>query len=765
MMKRLWRYSGIVRRIVLALLVAGTVQAAQIERIEIQSETGAPVPENLVRANMRSRAGAQFQPQVLTEDIKRLYATQIFEDVRVEVSELDNGDVVITVSVIGRRVVRQILIVGNRQIKTKRLRALVEHEEGVPLDEVQMTADVNALRERYRDSRYYTTEVEAEVQPIPNTAEVNLLFRIHEEERARLGSIRFTGNTILSDRQLRRRIQTRRSWWSRIFHIGGFFDEYTLELDHDLLRTLYTDRGYLDFAVEQVQREYNEKRTKVSLTFHLHEGEPYTVTSVTVRGNQRFSDEELQDLIQLETDQVYDATVERFDIQRITGKYEVLGYLDFRCIPLLTPDSQALTVAVEYSMDEGRVFHIRDILILGNEVTKDHVIRRELAIHPGDLGDASKIRTSRARLMNLNYFETVELNPVTTETEDEKNLRVEVVEKRTGQLMLGAGFSSEDAMLGFVELTQANFDWRNWPTFRGAGQRLRLRTQLGTERTDFVLSFSEPWWMGRRLRLDLDAYSHLRSEDEYDQETLGFGAAVTRRWRTFWRQSVGVRVQRIELSDFDLGVSPELLSEQGSYTANSITLGLSRDTRNRFVNPSRGSRLSLSTELIPEALGSYSDIWRLDLEGSKYFPLFSKSVLKVHTEIGIVDKIGGDQPAIFHRYFSGGAYSIRGFERREISPVDVNEDPVGGKSMFLGSVELIHPLFEKVYGSVFCDAGNVWRDVNDLNPGEINASVGIGLQINLPIGPIRFDYGWPVARELGHLKNRGRLHFNLGYFF
>lgn len=747
-----------------------SAHSAVIEKVAVKSAVAGPAPEALVLANMASRPGQVFQPAVLSEDIKRLIKMGSFDDVRTEVTEMPGDKVVITVIVTPRPTVRRILFEGNRKLKTRRLRGLLEHQTGVSLDASLVAADTNAIRKRYRSSGYKQVEVDTVIQEIPNTNDVNLLFRITEEDRAKVKRVMFKGNSAFKTKKLRKTITTRRSWWQYVFRFGGYFDEAKLEMDRDALQQLYSGKGYLDFQVD-VTRQYNASRKWVTLSYHVKEGPSYVVSGVRIEGNQRFGDDELAGLVKLTKEQAFDSATERSDIERLKRKYEKLGYLDLSCYPVHTTDSTTHRVAVVYIIREGKPSRIRDVHIIGNQVTRDGVIRRELAIHPGDLGDAGKIRTSQRRLENLGYFETVDVIPVSTARDDEKDLQVKVEEKRTGQLMLGAGISSEDSALGFIEIAQSNFDWRSWPTFRGGGQRLRLRAQLGTERTDFTLSFTEPWWLDRPLRLDLDIYNRTRYEDEYDQAMTGAGAMVTWRWRTFWRQSLGLRVGRIELEDVDddygyMGGTTYVV-EEGSFTVNRLVLRLARDTRNRVVNPSRGSRLGFTTELTPEALGSYADVVSVDLEARKYFPVFKKSTLRLVGEMSVAKGISEDAESIpvFDRYFSGGAYSVRGFKRRSISPLDVNENPIGGLSRFTGSVELSRPLFERIIGSVFCDFGNVWPEIGDLDPADLNVGVGVGVLFNLPIGPIRLDYGWRVVTKQEDLDTGGRLHFNLGTMF
>ncbi len=756
------------------LLAALTVRGADVLDVVVKTDTGASAPRDQVLSFMDCQPGRTFNPAQLSEDIKRIYGSGSFEDVKAEVSEQPDDKVIISVTVTPKRRVRRIIFEGNETLKTKHLKRLIEHEPGAILDEMQVDADTNAIRKRYRQKGFAKCELTSKVQHIPNTHEVNLVFAITENERHKLRKVLFEGNTAFTTAELRGTLLTRRPWWSYIIPTV-YVDDMKLEMDEDALGELYTDRGYFDFQVVAVRRTFDAKRKWVTLTFVLEEGPAYTVRSLDLQfaDTKRFSRDELLALTKSKQGQQYDRARERRELDRIRAKYDALGYLDLYIDVDHEVDGQSKTVGVLYVVDEGVPSRIHDVKIIGNEATEDYVIRRELALHPGDLADRRKIRASQTRLKNLGYFERVDVIPESTEREDEKNLRVEVTEQHTGSFQVGAGFSTEDALVGTLELGEANFDvgkFARMEGFKGAGQRMRLRMQLGTERNDVVLSFVEPWWLDKRLRLELDAFTHSRFEDEYEQETVGAGIKVTKAWRKYWRHSAGLTVQQIKLTDFEDDVSALLLSEEGNYNATRLLFSVSRDSRDSFVQPTRGSRLTLSTELLTEAIGSYSDIVRLDLAARKYFPLVHDMVLKLGGEVAVLRRISGKRAAIFDRYFAGGM-SVRGFKRREISPIDdaVHEEPIGGKSMLLGRAEIIYPIFKLIYGSAFCDAGNVWEDVDDLDPFDLNVSVGAGVQVNLPIGPqpvpVRFEYGWPIVTQMDHLSDSGRPHFHIGYRF
>jgi outer membrane protein insertion porin family len=333
---------------------------------------------------------------------------------------------------------------------------------------------------------------------------------------------------------------------------------------------------------------------------------------------------------------------------------------------------------------------------------------------------------------------------------------------------VGAGFSSADSLVGFLELTENNFDlsrlFGDWPP-KGAGQRLRVRAQLGTEVNDFQISFTEPWWLQRKLRLEVNIFSHTREEDEYDQDSIGASTLVTKSLSKYWRGTVGMRILHVDINDMDEDVSQKLMDEEGSEWANRFIFRLTRDSRNRYMFASRGSRLSLGAEIITQALGSYSNYGRFNIEATKFIPVLrDEYILKLGAEAAVAAKFTGDPIKIFDRYFAGGATSIRGFDRRDVSPVDENDDPIGGKSMLLANVELIKPIHDFMLLSVFCDTGNVWWGTWDIDPTDMNVSIGIGVQFK--VLPVRIEYGYPIITQEDHLDDsNGTLHFNIGYSF
>lgn len=759
--------------------------AAPVGQITVQATTEGLVQnilDEIVFSNISTKIGSDFNPATLSKDIRTLVGTKRFEDVRTTVETAADGKVNVTFIVTPKPIVRNILIQGNKKFKTARLQKLITHEVAVPVDETTLAADRNAILDKYRNAGHFGTEVTTLQAPV-DAGGVNVTFVIQEKPRYKLQRVEFEGNTAFTGDELRAAIVTKREWWRYIFRFGNYFNEQQLILDRDKLKEVYGTKGYMDFTITDIEKTYDAREKWVTLTFKMIEGQQYTISDITVTGAKLFTPEYLLGKIKSAPGAIHDSSLESFDTNVLKAEYERLGYLDLRLYPVHQKDIANRKVAIEFRVQEGTPSHIRNIEITGNDLTREKVILRELAIHSSDLGDAGKIRISKSRLENLGYFETVDILPVATEVPGLKDLRIDLKEKPTGQVSLGAGYSSEDSVIGFVEFTESNFDLSrlfNWPP-KGAGQRFRTRVQLGSEVSNFTISHVEPWLFDRRLELGTDLFLRNRFEDEYDQRNIGGGMMLS--WpiafkigpldEKNWRMGVGFRLEQIEISDVeefddsDLTDSRDfvqdhvLADEEDDYWVGRLILRLSRDTRDSFRFPTRGSLFSFQTELVTSALGSYESYARFYLSGTKYITVVRDIVLKLSADYST---LSNDDAAIFDRFFGGGIGSVRGFKRRDISPIDCYEAPLGGRSMLTGTVEILKPVKDFMYVSAFVDAGNVWWDTAEFDLGDLNVSVGLGIQFKAL--PISLYYGIPVSTSYDHLDGKsGRFHFSIGYTY
>jgi outer membrane protein insertion porin family len=387
-------------------------------------------------------------------------------------------------------------------------------------------------------------------------------------------------------------------------------------------------------------------------------------------------------------------------------------------------------------------------------------------IAPGDIFNSVRVETTKKRLDNLGYFSRVETYPEETGVTARKDLIINVEEKRTGSLNFGAGFSTVDNLVGFVEMTQGNFDLMNWPNFTGAGQKFRARVQYGTSRKDVIVSLTEPYFLDRRLSLggqvffnEADYYSDL-----YAQRNYGFSLDARRAIGTFTAVNVQYLLQRTELFDVSPTASSAFLIGSGAATKSQIMPSLVFDTRDNPFLSRRGTRLLFAPYLSGGFLGGETQIYGFNLEAAHFIHLWKDTILQFQGAIASVDNWGNGQIIpIYDRLFLGGANDLRGFDFRDVSPRDINGEPIGGRSLARLTVEYTVPIIEKARAAVFYDTGFVNAPSWDFNTNNLVSDVGIGLRLDLPIGPIRIDYGIPLQKN--GLGDGGKFNFNVGYQF
>jgi outer membrane protein insertion porin family len=538
------------------------------------------------------------------------------------------------------------------------------------------------------------------------------------------------------------------------------------------------------------------------------------------------------------------------DAKSIADGYGTGGYVDLVIVPQGTPAAPGL-IDVHYRIEEGNRSFVERINITGNTRTRDKVIRREILVKPGDVFNTVRVETTKKRLDNLGYFSKVEAYPEETGVEGRKDLVVQVEEKRTGSLNFGAGYSTIDSLIGFVELTQGNFDITNWPGLTGAGQKFRAKAQVGSQRQDFVVALTEPWFLDRPLSLGGQAFysdaTYLSSV--YSQRNYGFSLELRKPLFSWVYGSLGYTLQNYQIYDVSNGVSSEILAEAGTTTKSMVSTSLVWDRRDNPFLTRRGERISISPFVTGGPLGGDEQIYGLDIEATKYWRVWKDVIFLVDAEASTVDNwdtsetkaiqnegfvvsaphktlfvdplgnpcaIGSpncgpviktfteqiSNVPIYDRLYLGGSNNLRGFKFRDISPKDTNNQPIGGDTMWRATGEITFPIIEKARGAIFSDVGAVnegpWtfgitnidipRGANQIatfkykvqqakagkgpDPGplaprrtveSLGSDFGIGLRLDLPIGPLRLDYGFPVDNA-GNASH-GHLNFSVGYQF
>ena len=742
--------------------------AENIRRV-IFDQQGYEYPVKMLQYNLQLSKGDIYNKKILDEDVKRLFESGYFTSVTADIEKTSDGRVDIIYKTKAKPKIHDIIFQGNKKFKKKELRDKLTIEVGFPLNDKKLQDSLNNIRDLYADEGYLEAVVTPKVETTGNGS-VDVIFVINENLRLRVNSVSFTGNKLFYKVTLLKVVQTGFSMFSWLFNVG-LYDKEMINADKLRLRNYYWQYGYLDFRVLSVDANPLPKNPEyVNVVFNLEEGAPYTIGKITVSGNKRFDSADLLRVLHSREAETFDIRVEKKDIKALEMKYFPLGYADFRCKAERIPDFARHIVDINYHVTEGRLYRVHDINISGNNVTKDKVIRRELAIQPGDPVDNVMIEATKARLMGLDYFKKVTIVSQDTANPGEKDIDIKVEEKKTTKLTLGGGLSSENGLTGSVSFSQSNFDLFNPSNyFQGGGQRISMVAQIGTEQQEGFISFTEPWLFDIPLKLKMEGYYRSRFYDYWRERHGGGYISFTKKFfDDFTSIELGHRLEAVEVYDMDDDYNSKYFDgEEGTDFMSKTSILLSRDTRDNLNDPKSGYLLSILGEL-NAATKTY---YRIEFKGSNYFPFFEDMfVLHTGMKYGVVGRISGasesNMAPLYERYFLGGGDTIRGFPYRKVSPIDDQNHFYGGQTMFLGNIELTHPIYDFIRGAIFMDCGGAWENEWDTAwGGNFNIGMGYGLRVKLPqfASPIALDLAYPILNGQDNVSSKLRFSFSMGF--
>ncbi|MEO5720380.1 MAG: outer membrane protein assembly factor BamA [Chthoniobacterales bacterium] len=737
----------------------------RIKSIEIQYTGPETVSRERILAQMRTKVGTLYSDGVAEQDIRNLYQSGQLQNVRIFGQQQGDG-VKVIVAVQTRAIMNELEIQGASAISAKNLRKRIKLKVNQPLDEDVLGAAKQDIIDQYRAKGFNEVDVSYRVQTDAARGTSRAIFTVEEGVKGAIAGIEFEGNKAFSDRVLRKQMKTKAKTLIAFLDKSGRLDEAQLMQDVESVREWYQNHGYVDAEVQPVRKE--RRRGRTVLVMPVVENQKYRVGQIVVKGQKIAEEKKIRLLMKVKPGSPYSPKGIREDAKAIADAYGSGGYVDLVVAPQGVPSGPG-TIDVVYTIEEGTRSFVQRINIVGNTRTKDKVIRREVLIAPGDVYSTTRVETTKKRLDNLGYFARVETYPEDTGVPGRKDLTVQVEEKRTGSLNFGAGFSTVDDILGFVELTQGNFDLLNWPNFTGGGQKFRARLQLGTSRKDVIVSLTEPYFLDRQLSVGGQIFFSEANflSSVYDQRNYGFSVNTRRGIGRFMSASIEYRLENIEIFNVSPGVSNLIALEAGTRSKSVVTGSLVFDTRDNPFFTRTGQRVVLTPFIAGGFLGGNTQIFGFSLEASQYFHLPYDLILLFNGEIASVDTWGGDSRfdtvPIFDRLFLGGANNLRGFGYRDVGPKDVFGEPLGGRSLARATVELTFPIIEKVRAAVFYDVGFV--EPKAFNAGGRAASdVGVGVRLDLPIGPLRLDYGFPIETG-GNNSKKGKFNFNVGYQF
>jgi outer membrane protein assembly complex protein YaeT len=729
--------------------------------IEIRLEGNRRMSDNAVLANIRTRVGERFDAALVKADEQRLLQTRQFSSVLATRTQTDKG-VIVTFQLTERPVVAEIKLLGNRAFKETDLVKDLPFRPSDPLDRFNLEAGRRAIEDKYRRDGFGQVEVTIDEEGL---ATGRVVYRIREGPRTRIRKVRFQGNTHFYTVKLLMTVGSKQRLWP---FVSGALDADQVDRDVDTLRNLYVDEGYLDAQVAR-RLDYSDDRKTAVLTFLIDQGLRYRVNAVLFRGNMVFADEELAARLKLSTGAFFTSLALQRDAKAVQDAYGELGYIDAAVRPgrqFLPPDrpppawaarlkeEHPALLNVTFDIEEKDSYRVGEVIIRGNTVTQDRVIRRELRFFPEQMFNTVAAEESRKRLMETRLFDKVSITPI-GQQEGVRDALVEVQEGQTANFIIGVGVNSNTGLVGNVTFTQRNFDILAWPTrkdklqeraWKGAGQTLTISAEPGIELMQFHIDWFEPYLFDREYSLGQKVFYYQRDREKYDEARVGYVPSLGHRFANKWYGEISARIEGVNIDNLDDDAPPEVREVEGSSFLAGPKFTLVRDRTDSRWTPTAGDRIQLSYEQI---FGDFT-FSKVGADYHYYRTVWTDALDRKHILASrlAAGQIFGDAP-VFERFYGGGIGSLRGFAFRGISPRSRGTDEqIGGDFMVFAGTEYIFPLIgEMLQGVVFLDTGTVEED---FEVTTYRSAAGVGVRWVIPfMGPVpmSFDFGFPITKD------------------
>ena len=708
-----------------------------VESITVQGNQRIESPAILGQVTLKK--GDRLTTQMTQEQIRLIYDMGFFDDVQVQTEMQPQGVGVIFV-VQEKPFVTGIVFEGNEELSDEKLTELITLKNQVFLDQQEMKQSAEAIRAEYEKDGYHTARVIPIIQALTQSRN-RVTFFIQEGARARIRSIRFSGITVISKDDLLG-VMANQEWTSILSLLtnAGILHQEELANDVERIKEYYSNRGYLDIQVSTPTIELSDDKEFVNLTFHVSEGQPYTVRIVRYEGNTIFDAEDFQRNSLIRPDDVFQRTTVREEISRVTDLYGAEGYSFAEVVPALVPNPETLTTDVTFNIKEGSLIRVREIHIAGNDKTRDNVIRRELRVDEQEVLDSAAIKRSFQRLNNLNFFETVELFPEQVE-DDKVDIEVQVKEKPTGQFSIGGGFSTLDQFTAIANISEGNLF--------GLGYLVRIRGQVGGRRTIGVLTFRNPALFDGLTSFQADGFSTETNFLTYQEERKGGTLQFGRAFSEYISGSLTLVGETIRIKNLASDAPLFIQNQLGNQSTTGFRSSLFRDTRDFFQDPRTGSRSGLRMGFGTELLGGTNNFYRFALDGLKFVPLPLWDLrMSFRGRIGMAGGYLGDAVPVTELFFVGGINTMRGFQYGRAGPVTTSGTLAGGTKQLIFNYDFIFPVLPaaKLNGVLFFDYGKGFGEDETLD-FQLRAATGLEVRWISPFGPLRAAWGLKLDRE------------------
>ncbi|MBL8515580.1 MAG: outer membrane protein assembly factor BamA [Betaproteobacteria bacterium] len=749
----------------LTLLWSGAVLAIQPFVIrDIRVEGVQRTDAGTVFSYLPVKVGDRMTDEKAAEAIRALYATGFYSDVRLE-AEND----VLVVFVQERPAIAGITIEGSKEFTKENLTDGLKNvgiSEAKIFDRSLLDRAEKEIKRQYTSRGFYSAKVTTTITPLERNR-VSLAFNIDEGADARIVDISIIGNSAISESTLRKEFELSTGGWFSFFTKDNQYSKQKLSGDLEKLRSYYLDRGYLEFNIDSTQVSITPDKEKIYITIALTEGPVYKIGGVKFSGDLKVPEADLTRLLQFKEGETFSRKKIVDSVKSITDRLGNDGYSFANVNPVPDLDKDKRIAAFTLFVDPGRRVYVRRINIVGNQRTRDEVIRRELRQLESGWYSIEKVNRSKERLERTGFFEEVNIeSPQVAGTQDQVDLTLTVKERNTGQLQFGVGYSSQDRFTVSASVAQANIF--------GTGNQLSFAINSGSVNRTYAISYLNPYWTVDGVARGFDLYRRELDSSglvvgTYQSNSTGAGVRFSVPVTEYDNVNFGLGIERTTLV-LDASSPPRYADFVDAFGATNSTLrgtvGFARDTRDSVQFPTKGMLSEFSLEVgLP---GGDLKFVRANFRQQYLRPLFAGIVLSLNGELGYAQGYGGKPLPFFKNFYAGGVDSIRGFESSSLGPRDVNGDVLGGNRRVVGNFELLAPLpgvkaDKSVRASAFLDFGNVFARDQKVTFDEFRASVGVAVSWYSPVGPLRFSLARPVRSKEGDQIER--FQFLLGRVF
>ncbi|MBI5610120.1 MAG: outer membrane protein assembly factor BamA [Deltaproteobacteria bacterium] len=736
-------------------LVIAKLSLAGLERVESKVALG----------QIRSREGMAVDPQLVADDVRRLFQLGLFDDVRVGLKRLPQKPdatetpVELRFQLLERPSISAIEVRGNTEQSTESINKVIDLRINNLYSPQDAATNVTKIKDLYRDEGFFLATVSHHVEPQPQN-QVKVVFDVVERAEVKVREVQLLGNEGIADDDIKAVLRTQEGGVTSIIGKGGNFKPDNLDMDVQILQYLYLTRGYIQAKIDEPIVSLSPDMKYITIAVRIHEGPQFRVGKVSVEGDTVEPADKVVPTLALKPGDIFNYAMVQQDGNKIRDLQKNAGYAHATVENNSVPDMDKRTVDWTYRVQRGKKCFFGQISLAGGTSTRDKVIRREMTFVEGELYSEQKIQQSQARIQRLGYFEKVEIKTKPTAIAQVLDVVVEVKERTTGTFQVGMGFSSIDNFIATMQIAKDNF--------LGRGQRMSVQGQLSSIRTVFQASFFEPYFLDSNVTFSIDLYRFDQLYTDFSRRATGGGFSWGYRFTDTLIADLGYTGEQVVTTIGGLSgrTTVPVANYFGSGFTSSLRGTLSFDSRDDRMFPTTGWYVSGTAEWANQYIGSDNLFTRFTARIRRFFPLPLDGVLRFNLVGGIIEAPKGKVVPLFERFFVGGIFNVRGYARNSLGPqiaVPSSGDPAASLSAFtIGGTRQLYlnnevevPIIKapmNLRGLMFFDIGNAFgegQSVLDQGSFPFRMSVGWGIRWFSPVGPLRFEWGVPINPRPG----------------